>query len=65
MLWKPSILATFNSIQATQIIPVANLWKTLDTIKIEQLGKCTVQIGETVGPLESIYQVPSVNKNFN
>jgi len=38
-------------------MPGANLWKTLDTIKIEQVGKCKVQIGETVGSIYSSYKV--------
>jgi len=45
-------------------MPVANLWKTHDTLKIEQLGKCKVRIGETVGSLYSSYKVPSIDKNF-
>jgi hypothetical protein len=45
-------------------MPVANLWKTLYTIKIEQLGKRKVQIGETVGSLYSSYRSPSLDKNF-
>jgi hypothetical protein len=45
-------------------MPVANLWKTLDTIKIEQLGKYKVQIGERFGSLCNSYKVPSIDKNL-
>jgi len=45
-------------------MPVTNLWKTLDTIKIEQLGKCKVQIGETVGLIYSSYKFPSMDNSF-
>jgi hypothetical protein len=45
-------------------MPVANLWKILDTIKIEQFGKRKVQVGETVGSLYRSCEVPSMDKNF-